>query len=74
MLVKTTIAYQNALEYARNNDGSWTAAFRGPFQILVTADSLERCRNRALDELDARLAEWIAMPVTGESDPLTKIR
>ena len=62
MLFKTSIACQNGLEYTKNVDGSWTATFLGALRLCVSDASLERCRHRAIDELDALLAEWIVTP------------
>jgi len=62
LLFKTSIACQNGLEYTKSLNGSWTAEFLGAFQICVTDASLERCRHRAIDELDALLAEWVVTP------------
>jgi hypothetical protein len=46
MLTKTFIAFQERLDYTKNDDGSWRAEFRGPVEVLVEEPSLERCRWR----------------------------
>ena len=60
MLLKTYEAFQDRLEYAKAKNGSWTVEFHGRFHVHAEDPSLDRCRHRALSELDHRLAEWIA--------------
>lgn len=67
MLSDTCRAFYERLEYTKSSDGSWTAEFNGAIHVLTTASSLERCRSRALDELDKQLAAWIAATGTGNS-------
>jgi hypothetical protein len=51
---------------------SGTATFLGAFRIRVTDASLERCRHRAIDELDALLAAWIVNPPVGKRPRLAR--
>jgi len=52
MLSKTYRMFEDRLDYTKGADGSWTAQFRGPFDVRVTEPSLDRCRCHAFDELD----------------------
>ena len=62
MLLKTYEAFQDRLEYARADNGSWTVEFHGRFHVRAQDPSLDRCRHRALSALDEQLAAWIASP------------
>jgi len=62
MLFKTHTAFQERLEYTKTADGSWTAEFAGRIHVRVGDSSLERCRRLALEDLDAKLADWISTP------------
>ena len=59
MLLKTYEAFQDRLEYTKAKNGSWRAEFNGRFHVRVEDPSLDRCRHRALSELDGHLAAWI---------------
>ena len=63
MLLKTYEAFQDRLEYAKAENGSWTVEFHGRFHVRAQDPSLDRCRHRALSALDEQLAAWIARPV-----------
>jgi hypothetical protein len=60
MLFKTILALQDLVDYHKCENGSWKAEFRGPFEIEAEGPSLERCRHRAYDALDEKLATWLA--------------
>jgi hypothetical protein len=62
VLLKTYEAFQDRLEYAKAKDGSWTVEFHGRFHVRAEDPSLDRCRHRALSELDKQLAAWVARP------------
>jgi hypothetical protein len=62
VLLKTYEAFQDRLEYARAENGSWTVEFHGRFHVRAQDPSLDRCRPRALSALDEQLAAWIARP------------
>ena len=38
----------------------WRGEFRGPFTLTADAPTIEACRRSLIDEMDARLAEWLA--------------
>jgi hypothetical protein len=59
MLFKTYEAFQNRLEYTHRADGSWKAEFHGAVNVAVEEPTLERCRYKALEALDQKLAELI---------------
>ena len=63
MLSKTYRMFEDRLDYTKSVDGSWTAQFRGPFDVRVTEPSLDRCRDHAIEEFDCQLAAWIARAV-----------
>jgi hypothetical protein len=67
MFYKTYEVLQARLDYTKNVDGSWIAEFDGPFAIRVTESSLERCRNRVIEALDERLAEFLSAPAVQPS-------
>jgi hypothetical protein len=62
MFWKTLRTFQDRVEYTRSADGSWRAEFRGAFDLVVQAPTLERCRFQALDALDEKIAEWLVDP------------
>jgi hypothetical protein len=59
VLVKTILAFQDLVNYSRNDDGSWRAEFHGPIDIVANGSTLERSRSGAQDALDAELEAWI---------------
>jgi hypothetical protein len=61
MLFKTYEAFQNRLEYTHRADGSWKAEFHGAVNVAVEEPTLERCRYKALEALDQKLAELIVV-------------
>ena len=62
MLFKTHTAFQERVDYSKSTDGSWTAEFSGPIHVRVGDPSLERCRTLALEDFDAKLADWLTSP------------
>jgi predicted RNase H-like HicB family nuclease len=63
MLMNAMMLFLERLNYTRE-DGKWKAEFHGPFEVVVTADTLERCRRNAQDALDDAIAALIgATPV-----------
>ena len=59
MFWKTYDIFHGRLEYTLKPDGSWKAEFHGAIDVVVEAQSLERCRSKAQDALDEQLAELI---------------
>jgi hypothetical protein len=59
VLVKTILAFQELVNYSRNEDGSWRAEFHGPIDIVASGPTLEACRRHVQDSLDAALEAWI---------------
>ena len=68
MLTKTTVAFQDLVDYRKGDDGSWKAEFHGALDIATEGSTLEQCRRRALDELDMKLSAWIV----GSANPATQ--
>ena len=62
MLFKTITAFQDRVDYSKNEHGSWKAEFHGPVDVLVEGSTLEHCRRQAYDEFDAKLAAWVPDP------------
>jgi hypothetical protein len=54
MFYKTYEVLQARLDYTKNVDGSWIAEF-------------DRCRNRVIEALDERLAEFLSAPAVQPS-------
>jgi hypothetical protein len=56
---QNVLAFQDLVQYTKNDDGSWKAEFHGSIDITVDGPTLERCRHGVLDALDAALEAWI---------------
>jgi hypothetical protein len=54
------VVFQELVNYVRADNGSWTAEFHGIIDVVVEADTLERCRRLALDAFDQGLSRYIA--------------
>jgi hypothetical protein len=64
MLMKTFDVFRNRVEYTHTDKGGWKAEFHGAIDVVVEADSLERCRWAVQDAADEKLAIWIVGPRT----------
>ena len=62
MLHKTYVAFRDRLEYTKKKTGTWTAEFHGRIHVHAEDPSLDRCQDKALEELDGQLAAWITGP------------
>ena len=59
MLFKTFIAIRDMVDYTRNDDGSWRGEFHGAFDVAAEGPTLEECRIRVQDAVDAWLVAWV---------------
>ena len=53
-------AFQKLLDYHKRDNGSWKAECHGPIEVEADGPSLEKCRSRATEALDEKLAAWLA--------------
>ena len=60
MPFRTIHAFQERINYTKIKNSSWRAEFHGPVDVLVEETTLERCRSRAPEQLDDKLAAWLA--------------
>ncbi len=58
----TTRAVSDRTDYRKEPDGTWKAEFDGAIHVVATGSSLEDCRFRMFDALDARLAQFVCAP------------
>lgn len=59
MLFQTYDAIQDAIEYHKNDDGTWRAEFHGVIDVSAQGPTLERCRWKMRDAVDSALAVWV---------------
>ncbi len=73
MLYKTFLAIRDRVDYSRGEDGSWRGEFHGPFDVAAEASTLEECRVRVQDAVDAWLVGWVTVsaPAAHEDRPRT---
>ena len=50
------------LDYTKLPDGTWQIDFRGFTTVTMRARTLEACQARIFDEIDIRLADFVAAP------------
>jgi hypothetical protein len=63
-VVQTSRRSGTGIEHRKNENGSWTAAFRWPLQVEAEGRTVEDCRYRVGNALDEKLAAWL----TGSAD------
>ena len=61
-MYRTRRKIQDSLDYTKLRDGTWQIVFRGFAEVTVREKTLDACQTRALDEIDAKLADFVLTP------------
>ena len=61
-MYRTRQKIEDTFDYTKLRDGSWQIEFRGFTEVTAREKTLRACQARAIEEIDAKLAEFVVTP------------